>query len=68
MNAAILLRFFLIRTLFPVCTTKVQHEKSVSAVIDPLRWVREREVVHFQRIGEILNQLYEWKDSKEAFR
>lgn len=36
-------------------------------VIDPLRWLREREVVHYQRFGEILNKLYEWKDSKKFF-
>lgn len=36
-------------------------------VIDPLRWLRQREVVHFQRFGEIMNKLYEWKDSKKYF-
>ncbi|HHT66289.1 MAG TPA: manganese catalase family protein [Clostridiales bacterium] len=36
-------------------------------VIDPLRWLREREVVHFQRFGEILNKIYEWKDSKKYY-
>jgi spore coat protein JC len=36
-------------------------------VIDPLRWLRQREVVHFQRFGEILNKLYEWKDSKKYY-
>ncbi len=36
-------------------------------VIEPLRFLREREVVHFQRFGEILNMLYEWKDSKKYF-
>ena len=36
-------------------------------VIDPLRWLREREIVHFQRFGEILNRLYEWKDSKKYY-
>jgi spore coat protein JC len=29
-------------------------------VIDPLRWLREREVVHLQRFGEINNKLHEW--------
>jgi spore coat protein JC len=36
-------------------------------VIDPLRWLREREVVHFQRFGEINNKLHEWMDSKKYF-
>ena len=36
-------------------------------VIDPLRWLRQREVVHFQRFGEIMNKLYEWKDSKKHY-
>jgi spore coat protein JC len=36
-------------------------------VIDPLRWLRQREVVHFQRFGEILNKIYEWKDSKKYY-
>jgi len=36
-------------------------------VIDPLHWLREREVVHFQQFGEILNKLYEWRDSKKYF-
>ena len=36
-------------------------------VIDPLRWLREREIVHFQRFGEIMNRLYEWKDSKKYY-
>jgi spore coat protein JC len=36
-------------------------------VIESLRWLRQREVVHFQRFGEILNKLYEWKDSKKYF-
>lgn len=36
-------------------------------VIDSLRWIREREAVRFQRFGEILNMLFEWKDSKKHF-
>ncbi len=28
-------------------------------VIDPFRWLREREFVHFQCFGEILNKLYD---------
>jgi spore coat protein JC len=28
-------------------------------VIDPLRWLREREVVHFQRFGEALRMITE---------
>ena len=38
-----------------------------SDVIDPLRWLREREIVHFQRFGEILNKLHEHKDRKKCF-
>lgn len=36
-------------------------------VIDPLRWLRQREVVHFQRFGEIMNRLQEYKDSKKFY-
>ncbi|HOB20966.1 MAG TPA: manganese catalase family protein [Candidatus Atribacteria bacterium] len=36
-------------------------------VIDPLRWLREREVVHFQRFGEILMKLQEHRDRKHVF-
>ncbi len=36
-------------------------------VIDPLRFLREREIVHFQRFGEIMNQLNELKDKKKFF-
>lgn len=36
-------------------------------VIDPLRWLRQREVVHYQRFGEIMNKLYEWENSKKFF-
>jgi Mn-containing catalase len=43
---------------------KVQNEKSVSAVIDPLRWLRERVAVHFQRFGENLDSFIKCKDSK----
>ena len=34
-------------------------------VIDPLRFLRQREIVHFQRFGEIMNQLNELKDKKK---
>ena len=36
-------------------------------VIDPLRWLRQREIVHFQRFGEILNKVYEYQDSKKCY-
>lgn len=36
-------------------------------VIDPLRFLREREIVHFQRFGEIMNQLNEMKDKKMCY-
>jgi len=28
---------------------------------------RKREAVHFQHFGELLNKLYEWKDSKKYY-
>lgn len=36
-------------------------------VIDPLRFLRQREVVHFQRFGEILEKLHEYLDSKRFY-
>jgi len=36
-------------------------------VIDPLRWLREREVVHFQRFGEILQKVREHMEKKKYF-
>lgn len=36
-------------------------------VIDPLRFLREREIVHFQRFGEIMNQLNSLKEQKKYF-
>ena len=36
-------------------------------VIDPLRFLREREIVHFQRFGEIMNQLNELKGKKKLY-
>lgn len=36
-------------------------------VIDPLRFLREREVVHFQRFGEILSKVQAYMDSKKVF-
>ena len=36
-------------------------------VIAPIKFLREREVVHFQRFGEILNQLNELKDKKKFY-
>ncbi|MGI6144309.1 MAG: manganese catalase family protein [Peptococcia bacterium] len=36
-------------------------------VTDVLRFLREREVVHFQRFGETLNYIQEFMDSKKCF-
>jgi spore coat protein JC len=36
-------------------------------VIDPLRFLREREVVHFQRFGEALRIVYDYMDSHRQF-
>ena len=36
-------------------------------VLDPLRFLRQREIVHFQRFGEALRQVQELKDSKRLF-
>ncbi|MBC7765964.1 MAG: manganese catalase family protein [Hyphomonadaceae bacterium] len=36
-------------------------------VIDVLRFLREREVVHFQRFGEALRVVQEFEDSKKIF-
>jgi spore coat protein JC len=36
-------------------------------VIDPLRFLREREVVHFQRFGEVLQKVREDLESKKYY-
>lgn len=36
-------------------------------VIDPIRFLREREVVHFQRFGEALRRITDLKDSKKYY-
>ena len=36
-------------------------------VKDTLRFLREREIVHFQRFGECLRLVQEWKDNKKIF-
>ena len=36
-------------------------------VIAPIKFLREREVVHFQRFGEIMNQLNELKEKKKFY-
>ncbi len=36
-------------------------------VTDTLRFLREREVVHYQRFGELLQHIYEWQDSQRVF-
>ena len=36
-------------------------------VLEPLRFLREREVVHFQRFGEALEGVWEYMDSERQF-
>ena len=36
-------------------------------VTDTLRFLREREVVHFQRFGEALNEIQEWMQEKKCY-
>lgn len=36
-------------------------------VIEPLKFLREREVVHFQRFGEALRKVQEYMDSKKFY-
>ena len=36
-------------------------------VIAPIKFLREREIVHFQRFGEIMNQLNELKNKKKFY-
>ncbi len=36
-------------------------------VIEPLRFLREREIVHFQRFGEALRKVQDYMDSKRQF-
>lgn len=36
-------------------------------VIEPLRFLREREIVHFQRFGESLRYVQEYLDNKKRF-
>lgn len=36
-------------------------------VLDPLRFLREREIVHFQRFGEVLRTVQENLDSKNFY-
>lgn len=36
-------------------------------VIDPIRFLRQREVVHFQRFGEALRRVTDLKDSKRLY-
>lgn len=36
-------------------------------VIGPLRFLREREIVHFQRFGEALRRVQDYLDSKKVF-
>ncbi len=36
-------------------------------VIDPIRFLREREVVHFQRFGEALRRITDLKSSKKYY-
>ena len=36
-------------------------------VIDPLRFLREREIVHYQRFGEALRSVQELNDSRKYY-
>lgn len=36
-------------------------------VMEPLKFLREREIVHFQRFGEVMDKLQEYLDSKKYF-
>lgn len=36
-------------------------------VIDPIKYLRAREIVHYQRFGEVLNNVYEKMDEKNMF-
>ncbi len=36
-------------------------------VIEPLKFLREREIVHFQRFGEALRIVQDYMDSKRQF-
>lgn len=36
-------------------------------VIDPLRFLREREIVHFQRFGEALRKVEDYMNAKRQF-
>lgn len=36
-------------------------------VIDPLRFLREREIVHFQRFGECLNRVTDYMNENRVF-
>lgn len=38
-----------------------------SEVCDPIRFLREREIVHFQRFGECLRRVTETLDSKNFY-
>lgn len=51
---------------------RITYEHLIQLTDDPwvkdvLRFLREREVVHFQRFGETLRIAQEWKDSKKVF-
>lgn len=36
-------------------------------VIDPLKFLREREIVHFQRFGEIMLKLQDYLEGKKYY-
>lgn len=51
---------------------RITYEHLIQLTDDPwvkdvLKFLREREVVHFQRFGETLRIAQEWKDSKKVF-
>ena len=43
------------------------HLTDDPGVIEALRFLREREVVHFQRFGETLDHVHEYLNSKNIF-
>lgn len=70
----------LISTKWFCCSYKVAAEQKARStyeylmemtddpdVITPLKFLREREVVHFQRFGEALRRVQDYMDSKRQF-
>ena len=36
-------------------------------VLEPLKFLRAREIVHFQRFGEVLEKVRDYDDTKRVF-